>query len=152
MRKLYLAKRVPGFCNCHHNTGDYFSCRSQVPSGSTRLKHAPIQVHRNPDSTPAHGLRNQWLSGNWSGYELANFQTGQKYTHAGMTWVVPTVTYGACSDSTSSSEYSANWVGIGGFIQMEDSWGQTSNPSSANGLAGFDACWGYTTLTACPTP
>jgi hypothetical protein len=263
-------------------------------STPTDFRHAPIEVHRNPDGTPAHGLKNQWLSGNWSGYELANFQTGQKYTQAQMTWVVPTVTYGQSSDSTSSSEYSANWVGIGGFcenrlctrgdktliqlgteqdvapdgttqyyawyemlpaaetplppnnvvkpgdtitgslecvsgcsaktqmwlltmsnktenwtwsqsftyassmlsaewieeapyqggvlpladfatasfsatggvnngqtpslvlsangIEMKDTWGQTSAPSSATSLANFDACWGYTTFASCPTP
>jgi peptidase A4-like protein len=34
-----------------------------------------------------------------------------------MTWVVPTVTYGQSTDTTSSTEYSANWVGIGGFCE-----------------------------------
>jgi hypothetical protein len=86
-------------------------------STPTDFRHAPIEVHRNPDGTPAHGLKNQWLSGNWPGYELANLQTGQKYTQAQMTWVVPTVTYGPSSASTSSSEYSANWGGIGGFCE-----------------------------------
>jgi len=93
------------------------SVGSQEPSLTAGLRHAPIEAHRNPDGTAAHGLRNQWLSGNWSGYELANFQTGQKHTQAQMTWVVPTVTYGQSSDSISSSEYSANWVGIGGFCE-----------------------------------
>ena len=46
---------------------------------------------------------------------VANYQTGLKYTSASMTWVVPTVRYGASTDTTSSTEYSANWVGIGGF-------------------------------------
>lgn len=257
-------------------------------------QHAPIEVRRNPDGSPARGLRNQLVSSNWSGYEVANYQTGQKYTQAQLTWVVPTVTYGASTDSTSSSEYSSNWVGIGGFcenrlctrgdrtliqlgteqdvapdgtvqyyawyemlpaaetplpssdvvmpgdimtaslacvsactakkqnwlltmtnhtagwawsgtfaygasmlsaewieeapyqggvlpladfgtasftataginngqtpsltlstngIQMKDPWGQTSNPSAANSLADFDACWGYQTYTPCATP
>ncbi len=82
-----------------------------------RIKHSPIQIRRNPDGTPERGLRNQWVSSNWSGYELANFQTGQKYTSAYVTWVVPTVTYGQSTDSASSTEYSANWVGIGGFCE-----------------------------------
>lgn len=72
----------------------------------TGVKHAPVHVKRNPDGTPAHGLRNEWVSSNWSGYELANFQTGQKYTQAKMTWVVPAVQYGPSTDSTSSTEYS----------------------------------------------
>lgn len=267
------------------------SATRQPPAGS---RHAPIEVRRNPDGSPARGLRNQLVSSNWSGYELANYQTGQKYTQAQLTWVVPTVTYGASTDSTSSSEYSSNWVGIGGFcenrlctrgdrtliqlgteqdvapdgstqyyawyemlpaaesplpanyvvkpgdtitaslacvsacsakkqnwqltmsnqtenwtwsqtftygasmlsaewveeapyqggvlpladfgtasftataginngqtpsltlstngIQMKDPWGQTSNPSAANSLADFDACWGYQTYTPCATP
>ena len=79
--------------------------------------HAPIQVHRNPNGTPARGLRNELQSSNWSGYEVAYYQTGQKYTSAQLTWVVPTVFYGSSTDSTSSSEYSANWVGIGGFCE-----------------------------------
>jgi hypothetical protein len=37
-------------------------------------------------------------------------------------------------------------------IEMKDAWGQTSAPSSATGLANFDACWGYTTFASCPTP
>jgi hypothetical protein len=80
-----------------------------------RLKHAPIQLHRNPDGSPEHGLHNQFVSTNWSGYVVANYQTGVKYTSANMTWVVPMVSYGASTDTTSSTEYSANWVGIGGF-------------------------------------
>jgi hypothetical protein len=93
------------------------SVGNQGSSNTAGVRHAPIEVHRNPDGTPAHGLRNQWLSNNWSGYEVANFQTGQKFTQAQMSWVVPTVTYGSSSDSTSSIEYSANWVGIGGFCE-----------------------------------
>jgi Peptidase A4 family len=80
-----------------------------------RLKHAPIQLHRNPDGSPQRGLRNQFISTNWSGYVVANYQTGVKYNSASMTWVVPTVSYGQSTDTTSSTQYSANWVGIGGF-------------------------------------
>ena len=94
-----------------------YAMGSQESPNGVGFKHPPIDVRRNPDGTPERGLRNQWLSNNWSGYELANFQTGQKYTQAQMTWVVPTVTYGASTDSTSSVEYSANWVGIGGFCE-----------------------------------
>src|SRR6516164_5994586 len=36
-------------------------------------------------------------------------------TSASMTWVVPTVSFGQSTDTTSSTQYSANWVGIGGF-------------------------------------
>ncbi len=91
------------------------SAAAEQPTVPLRLKHAPIQLHRNPDGSPHRGLRNQFVSTNWSGYVVANYQTGLKYTSASMTWVVPTVRYGASNDSTSSDEYSANWVGIGGF-------------------------------------
>jgi hypothetical protein len=79
------------------------------------LKHAPVQLHRNPDGSPQRGLRNQFISTNWSGYVVANYQTGVKYTSASMSWVVPAVSYGQSTDTTSSTQYSANWVGIGGF-------------------------------------
>jgi hypothetical protein len=91
------------------------SSAAEQPSLPPRLKHAPVQLHRNPDGSPQRGLRNQFISTNWSGYVVANYQTGVKYTSASMTWVVPTVVYGQSTDTTSSTEYSANWVGIGGF-------------------------------------
>jgi hypothetical protein len=80
-------------------------------------RHAPIHIRRHHDGRVKRGLRNEWISGNWAGYELANFQTGQKYTQAQMTWIVPAVSYGSSTDTTSSPEYSANWVGIGGFCE-----------------------------------
>jgi hypothetical protein len=86
-------------------------------SSPPRLTHAPIEIRRNLDGSPEAGLRNQWVSSNWSGYVVAKFQTGSKFTSAQMTWVVPAVTYGKSSDSTNSHEYSANWVGIGGFCK-----------------------------------
>jgi hypothetical protein len=262
------------------------------PPTAPGVRHAPIHVRRNPDGTPVRGLRNQLVSYNWSGYVVAHYLTGQHYTSAQLTWTVPTVTYGPSTDTTSSNQYSANWVGIGGFcenrvcfradktliqlgteqdvsstgatqyyawyemlpaaetpittltinpgdmitatlscgstcsqkqqnwtltmtdqtssrswskivsygsselsvewieeapyeggvlplanfgtarfsatggtngatpslslsqngIEMQDSWGQTSNPSSADTLADFDACWGFQSFTACATP
>jgi hypothetical protein len=92
-----------------------FAAQQQTPPA--RLKHAPIHVHRGPDGTPERGVHNQFISSNWSGYVVANYQTGRKYTSAQMTWVVPTVSYGTSTDTTSSAEYSANWVGIGGFCE-----------------------------------
>lgn len=80
-------------------------------------RHGPIHVRRHRDGSLKRGLRNEWISGNWAGYELADFQTGQTYTRARMTWVVPQVRYGSSTDSTSSAQYSANWVGIGGFCE-----------------------------------
>jgi hypothetical protein len=94
-----------------------FSAAAEQQPAPVRLKHAPIQLHLDPDGSPQRGLRNQFVSTNWSGYVVANYQTGFKYTSASMTWVVPTVSYGASTDTTSSTEYSANWVGIGGFCE-----------------------------------
>ncbi len=80
-------------------------------------RHGPIHIRRHRDGSLKRGLRNEWISGNWAGYELANFQTGQTYARAQMTWVVPQVSYGSSTDSTASAQYSSNWVGIGGFCE-----------------------------------
>jgi peptidase A4-like protein len=76
--------------------------------------HAPIQPHRNPDGSLTHGP--QFLAGslNWAGYEIAHFQTGQKYTSARASWIVAPITFGPTL-SQGSDEYAATWVGIGGF-------------------------------------
>ncbi len=76
--------------------------------------HGPIQVHRLEDGSLARGPRNEFSTSNWSGYAIGSYQTGQKYTSAGAAWVVPTVTFGATQSGT-DQEYSATWVGIGGF-------------------------------------
>src|SRR5216684_3211974 len=56
-------------------------------------RHYPIQVLRRTDGRVARSLLNQMTSTNWSGYVAASFGTGQTYTSAQGTWVVPTVTY-----------------------------------------------------------
>jgi hypothetical protein len=71
-------------------------------------------VNRNDDGSLKRGPHYQIDTSNWSGYAVANFQTSRKYTSAQSTWVVPAVTYGG-TDAGASSEYSSNWVGIGGF-------------------------------------
>jgi Peptidase A4 family len=76
--------------------------------------HGPIQVHRLEDGSLARGPRNEFSTSNWSGYAIGSYQTAQKYTSAGATWIVPTVTFGATQSGT-DQEYSATWVGIGGF-------------------------------------
>jgi peptidase A4-like protein len=78
-------------------------------------KHYTIQVRRRTDGRVARNLQNQIVTNNWSGYVVANFVTGQIYTSAQGTWVVPTVTY--FSDPHFSAEYSSSWVGIGGFCE-----------------------------------
>jgi hypothetical protein len=91
--------------------------RKKVPrSEATAVpKHYTIQVLRRTDGRVARSLRNQIVSNNWSGYVAANFATGQIYTSAQGTWVVPTVTY--FPDPRFSAEYSSSWVGIGGFFE-----------------------------------
>jgi hypothetical protein len=85
--------------------------QSNMPPPRT---HGPVQVHRLDDGTLARGPRNEFSTSNWSGYAIARYQTGQTYTSAKGTWVVPTVTFGQTQSGT-SEEYSATWVGIGGF-------------------------------------
>jgi hypothetical protein len=90
------------------------------------VKHAPIAVLRNPDATPARGLRNQMITANWSGYVIAQYMSGnpQPYTSAEMTWVVPRARYGRSNDSVFSDEFSASWVGIGGSCTDPSCTGQ----------------------------
>jgi hypothetical protein len=88
-----------------------------APFPAVPFRHAPVRILRNPDATPARGRRNQIVSGNWSGYVVARYMTGERYRSAKMTWIVPAVSYGASKDSTKSAEYSDEWVGIGGFCE-----------------------------------
>jgi peptidase A4-like protein len=76
-------------------------------------RHYPIQVLRRTDGRVARSLLNQMTSTNWSGYVAASFGTGQTYTSAQGTWVVPAVTY----FPGFATEYSSSWVGIGGFCE-----------------------------------
>jgi hypothetical protein len=75
------------------------------------VSHAPIQVLRDREGHQVRGRRHQSISMNWSGYETASFQTGLTYTSASGTWTVPFVSF----TSGFRVEFSAEWVGIGGF-------------------------------------
>ena len=88
-----------------------------APSAPTRIRHAPIQVHRNDDGSLARGRHGEIETGNWSGYAVARFETGQSYTAAQATWTVPSVSYDNGDKSGSPADYSATWVGIGGFCE-----------------------------------
>ena len=94
---------------------------SDTPASSTpaNLAHAPIQVRRNDDGTVTRGPRNEVQTSNWSGFALANFQTGQLYTAAQATWKVPAVTFDTSDKSGTKAQYSSTWVGIGGFCENE---------------------------------
>lgn len=57
-------------------------------------------------------------STNWSGYVLPNFETGQKYTSASATWVVPSVILDPeDNDFGVIAEFSSSWLGIGGYFK-----------------------------------
>ncbi len=62
-------------------------------------------------ATVAQTVQAERNSRNWSGYAVANFQTGRDYTSAAATWVVPTVTV----PTGVSASYSDSWVGVGGY-------------------------------------
>ena len=78
--------------------------------------HSPVQPQHNKDGSLKRGPHFEFISGNWAGYVVPNFQTGQKYTAASASWVVAPVAYGqTATGSEGSDEYAASWVGIGGF-------------------------------------
>jgi hypothetical protein len=74
-------------------------------------KHAPIEVLRDPKGNALRMREGQFVSANWSGYVLPNFQTSEEYTSAQGTWVVPAVV------GNKKFSVSSNWVGIGGFCK-----------------------------------
>jgi hypothetical protein len=88
--------------------------RAEQPRTPSLKTHGPIEVHRLDDGSLERGPHNEFKTSNWSGYAIASYQTGHKYTSAQGTWVVPAVTWGDTTSGT-SEEYSATWVGIGGF-------------------------------------
>lgn len=107
---------------------------TQAPTGLQRVSHAPIGVHRDENGNVKYSVRNEVETSNWSGYAIANFETGALYTSAQVTWKVPTAKYAVppptchtyrfgsrsyqyCSSSRPSAEYSSTWVGIGGYCE-----------------------------------
>lgn len=86
------------------------------PRQADLIPHAPIHPHRNADGSLKRGINNQIYTNNWSGFAVANFLTSQTYAAATATWQVPSVSY-VPFNGTSTWEYSANWIGIGGYCQ-----------------------------------
>ena len=116
MDTFLLSKRVAALAvTAVVATAAYQSYQGDKPGllAPSQVMHAPIQVRRLSDGSLERGLRNELASSNWSGYEVANFQTGATYTSAQATWVVPAVQY----FPGFSNEDSATWVGIGGFCE-----------------------------------
>jgi hypothetical protein len=89
-------------------------------SGLASPTRVPVEYHApNVPGTSPHGLHaravaTQWTSRNWSGYALAS--TGKRkvrYTSVSGSWTVPTV---SAPSHAGSAQFSANWVGIDGFL------------------------------------
>lgn len=78
----------------------------QIPSGGA------VHPVRTPRGQVVRNIRDQVTTQNWSGYAVASFNTGMKYSSATATWVVPTA---KTPPPGYSVGYSSSWVGIGGF-------------------------------------
>ncbi len=82
------------------------------PVGQNERTHS-LKVFRDQNDRLNRGVDNQLYSGNWSGYVLANYETGKTYTSASSTWIVSSATV----PPGQSMGYSSSWVGIGGFCE-----------------------------------
>jgi hypothetical protein len=104
----------------------------QTATPPERLTHPPMEPQRNADGSIKRGLRDTVVTGYWSGYAVT---AAAPYTSASATFQVPSVTYvGAIS---SAAEYSALWVGIGGYGDSTLIQLGTEQAISASGTAGY---------------
>ncbi len=78
------------------------------------VRHHPMRPMRDNTGAMMRGARHEAQTTNWSGYFVAQYQTGQSYTSAQGTWTVPTSSFSGSGSRTSTTQYSATWVGIGG--------------------------------------
>jgi hypothetical protein len=62
-------------------------------SSKALARFALVDVIRDPGGSPELTPEGQFVSSNWSGYVLPNFQTGDVYTSVQATWAVPEVPY-----------------------------------------------------------
>jgi hypothetical protein len=86
---------------------------SSAIAGSARpIARHPIELLRDAKGDPIRRNTGEFESMNWSGYVLPKFITGEHYTAAQATWIVPEVFFDGINNSASSS-----WVGIGGFCK-----------------------------------
>lgn len=104
-------------------------CAASIASAADRptpapvlegIRHGPINPHRHADGSLKRGVRNEISTGNWSGFAVANYQTGKIYSFASATWQIPSITYAPYSGATGGTtdwELSSIWVGIGGYCQ-----------------------------------
>jgi len=85
-----------------------------LPAPASAGEHGPIRPYLDAHGHAMRGLRNTYTTGNWSGYAIGSWQSGQSYSSASMTWQVPAVSY---VPGTGNVDYLSTWVGIGGFCQ-----------------------------------
>lgn len=85
-------------------------------AASPAIQHRPIKPYRDRNGIAKRTPENSIATQNWSGYAVANFETGLFYSSASATWQVPQVSWGATSGSP-SQEWNSIWVGIGGFCE-----------------------------------
>lgn len=83
---------------------------------SSKFQGRPIKPYRDRHGHALRTPKNALITGNWSGYAVANFETGLYYSSASATWQVPKATWGSTSGSP-SEEYNSIWVGIDGFCE-----------------------------------
>jgi hypothetical protein len=82
-----------------------------------QFRPGPIEPYRDEHGRAVRGIENTLATPYWSGYAIANYQTGLYYTSAAATWQVPSISYGPTSGTTNGYEYNAMWVGIDGFCE-----------------------------------
>lgn len=80
------------------------------------IRSAPVEIQRNADGTPERNSQAAIVSTHWAGFAVRYAQTGEAYTSASASWMVPKVTYYPGFDL----EVSWEWVGVGGTC-LDDS-------------------------------
>jgi Peptidase A4 family len=84
---------------------------SSAMAGSQPVARHPIELIRDAKGDPIRRNTGEFESTNWSGYVLPKFITGEHYTAAQATWIVPQVLFDGIPSASSS------WLGIGGFCK-----------------------------------
>ncbi len=93
--------------------------RAAEATSPGRAAHHPMHPHRDENGRMMRGARHEAQTDNWSGYFVAQYQTGQSYTSAQGTWTIPAATFTGTASRTNTTQYSATWVGIGGTCSNE---------------------------------
>jgi peptidase A4-like protein len=134
MRNGFAPRRAAGIACAFALAAVASTAPQPLPDAPVPASHSRITVHRDTNGMPKQGPRNEVETSNWSGYAIANFQSGALYTQAQATWTVTQVSYAApppvchtrtfgsfkhqfCTTSSPTWEYSSSWVGIGGYCE-----------------------------------